>query len=67
MSDVPFASNSGTASGGNVCGFELPLASMVRAVCRAAETGSDALYDVMLKVTLMVDAAAPTYGVPGDL
>ncbi|HKG13534.1 MAG TPA: hypothetical protein VKB12_09340, partial [Pyrinomonadaceae bacterium] len=35
---------------------------MVRAVCRAAETGSDALYDVMLKVALMVDAAAPTYG-----
>src|SRR5215212_2593176 len=62
MSDVPYASNSGTASGGDACGFELPLAAMVRAVCRAAETGSDALFDVMLKVALMVDAAAPTYG-----
>src|SRR5215217_5068577 len=62
MSDVTSASNSETASGGNACGFELPLAAMVRAVCRAAETGSDALYDVMLKVALMVDAAAPTYG-----
>src|SRR5215213_7847230 len=62
MSDVPSASNSWAASVGNACGFELPLAAMVRAVCRAAETGSDALYDVMLKVALMVDAAAPTYG-----
>jgi transcriptional regulator with GAF, ATPase, and Fis domain len=35
---------------------------MIRALCRAAETGSDVLYDVMLKVALMVDAAAPTYG-----
>jgi transcriptional regulator with GAF, ATPase, and Fis domain len=42
--------------------FQLPLASMVRALCRAADTGSDALYDVMLKVALMVDAAAHTYG-----
>jgi hydrogenase-4 transcriptional activator len=42
--------------------FNLPLASMVRALCRAADTGSDALYDVMLKVALMVDAAAHTYG-----
>jgi transcriptional regulator with PAS, ATPase and Fis domain len=35
---------------------------MVRALCRAAGAGSDALYDVMLKVALMVDAAANTYG-----
>jgi hydrogenase-4 transcriptional activator len=42
--------------------FQLPLASMVRALCRAADTGSDVLYDVMLKVALMVDAAANTYG-----
>src|SRR3954464_6087465 len=62
MSDVSSASNSGTTPGGNACGFDLPLAAMVRAVCRAAETGSDALYDVMLKAALMVDAAAPTYG-----
>jgi transcriptional regulator with PAS, ATPase and Fis domain len=62
MSDVPSASNSRTAPGGGAGGFDLPLAAMVRAVCRAAETGSDALYDVMLKAALMVDAAAPTYG-----
>jgi transcriptional regulator with GAF, ATPase, and Fis domain len=62
MSDVPSASNSGPSPGGNACGFDLPLAAMVRAVCRAAEAGSDALYDVMLKAALMVDAAAPTYG-----
>src|SRR5205085_1486570 len=62
MSDVPSTSNPWTAPGGNACGFDLPLAAMVRAVCRAAETGSDALYDVMLKAALMVDAAAPTYG-----
>src|SRR2546423_1846622 len=35
---------------------------MVRALCRAADTGADVLYDVMLKVALMVDAAAHTYG-----
>ena len=42
--------------------FQLPLASMVRALCRAATTGSDMLYDVMLKLALMVDATAQTYG-----
>ena len=40
----------------------MPLASMVRALCRAANTGSDILYDVMLKLALMVDATAQTYG-----
>ena len=47
---------------GGANGFQLPLAAMVRSLCRAADTGSDALYDVMLKVALMVDAAAHTYG-----
>ena len=42
--------------------FQLPLASMVRALCRAANSGSDVLYDVMIKLALMVDATAPTYG-----
>ena len=42
--------------------FHLPLAAMVRALCRAAQTGPDALYDVMLKVALMADATAQTYG-----
>jgi hydrogenase-4 transcriptional activator len=42
--------------------FELPLAAMVRAFCRAAENGSDVLYDVVLKAALMVDSMAQTYG-----
>jgi len=42
--------------------FQLPLAAMVRALCKAATTGSDMLYDVMLKLALMVDATAQTYG-----
>ena len=35
---------------------------MVRALCRAATDGADILYDVMLKLALMVDATAQTYG-----
>jgi hydrogenase-4 transcriptional activator len=35
---------------------------MVSALCRAAANGSDLLYDVMLKVALMIDATAQTYG-----
>jgi transcriptional regulator with GAF, ATPase, and Fis domain len=42
--------------------FSLPIASMVRALCKAALTGPDLLYDVMLKLTLMVDSTAQTYG-----
>jgi hydrogenase-4 transcriptional activator len=62
MSDVSSAFGSMMTPNAACGGLELPLAAMVRAVCRAAETGSDALYDVMLKAALMVDAAAPTYG-----
>src|ERR671938_1720464 len=43
--------------------FQLPLASMVRSLCRAATSGGpDLLYEVMLKMTLMVDSTAQTYG-----
>lgn len=42
--------------------FQMPVASMVRSLCKAAATGADILYDVMLKVALMVDATAQTYG-----
>ena len=35
---------------------------MVRAVCRAAGNGPDQLYEVMVKLSLMVEATAPTYG-----
>lgn len=42
--------------------FQMPLASMVRALCRASATSADVLYDVMLKLALLVDATAQTYG-----
>lgn len=40
----------------------LPISSIVRAVCQAATNGPDHLYEVMLKLSLMVEATAPTYG-----
>ncbi len=41
---------------------QLPLSSIVRAVCEAANGGPDQLYEVMIKMSLMVEATAPTYG-----
>src|SRR5687767_11790341 len=41
---------------------QLPLSSMARAVCEAANAGPDLLYEVMIKMSLMVEATAPTYG-----
>ena len=38
----------------------LPISSIVRAVCQAASSGPDLLYEVMLKLSLMVEATAPT-------
>src|SRR5215207_1480145 len=40
----------------------LPISSIVRAVCEAATGGPDLLYEVMIKMSLMVEATAPTYG-----
>src|SRR5829696_5194318 len=40
----------------------LPISSIVRAVCQAATGGADLLYEVMIKMSLMVEATAPTYG-----
>jgi transcriptional regulator with PAS, ATPase and Fis domain len=40
----------------------LPISSIVRAVCEAAKGGPDLLYEVMIKMSLMVEATAPTYG-----
>src|SRR6478672_8598457 len=40
----------------------LPIAAMVRAVCKAAHAGPEMLYEVMLKLSLMVEATVPTYG-----
>src|SRR5215204_2234400 len=42
--------------------LHLPISSIVRAVCEAAKGGPDLLYEVMIKVSLMVEATAPTYG-----
>ena len=41
---------------------QLPIGSIVRAVCEAANGGPDLLYEVMIKMSLMVEATAPTYG-----
>ena len=40
----------------------LPISSIIRAVCQAASGGPDLLYEVMIKMSLMVEATAPTYG-----
>ncbi|HEV2704895.1 MAG TPA: sigma-54 dependent transcriptional regulator, partial [Pyrinomonadaceae bacterium] len=63
MSGSPFPSQPDkTDNAAAAASFQMPLASMVRALCRAAATGSDILYDVMIKLALMVDATAQTYG-----
>ncbi|HEX8072621.1 MAG TPA: sigma-54 dependent transcriptional regulator [Pyrinomonadaceae bacterium] len=62
MPGSPLFFASGSAGQDNTGSFQLPLAAMVRALCRAATDGSDILYDVMLKLALMVDATAQTYG-----
>ena len=41
---------------------KLPISLIVRAVCEAANGGPDLLYEVMIKMSLMVEATAPTYG-----
>lgn len=41
---------------------QLPISSIVRAVCEAASAGPDLLYEVMIKMSLMVEATAPSYG-----
>jgi hypothetical protein len=40
----------------------LPIGSIVRALCRAANSGPDLLYEVMLKLSLLIEATAPMYG-----
>ena len=42
--------------------LQLPISSIVRAVCEAANGGPDLLYEVMIKMILMVESTAPTYG-----
>ena len=40
----------------------LPIGSIIRAVCQAANSGPDLLYEVMLKLSLLVESTAPMYG-----
>jgi transcriptional regulator with PAS, ATPase and Fis domain len=40
----------------------LPIGSIVRALCQAANAGPDQLYEVMIKLSLLVEATAPMYG-----
>ncbi|HEY7785572.1 MAG TPA: sigma-54 dependent transcriptional regulator [Pyrinomonadaceae bacterium] len=40
----------------------LPIGAMVRSVCQAAHAGPEMLYEVMLKLSLMVEGTVPTYG-----
>jgi transcriptional regulator with PAS, ATPase and Fis domain len=40
----------------------LPMSGIIRALCQAAKSGPDLLYEVMLKLSLVVEAAAPMYG-----
>lgn len=60
MSDSLVGNPEAPASDSNT--LELPISSIVRAVCEAANGGPDLLYEVMIKMSLMVEATAPTYG-----
>lgn len=40
----------------------LPISAIIRALCQAASSGPDLLYEVMVKLSLVVEAAAPMYG-----
>src|SRR3569832_652789 len=42
--------------------LRIHISSKVRAVCEAANGGPDLLYEVMIKMSLMGEATAPTYG-----
>src|SRR5688572_6907069 len=47
---------------GDIQTTQLPIGSIVRALCQAATSGPDLLYEVMLKLSLLVEATAPMYG-----
>jgi transcriptional regulator with PAS, ATPase and Fis domain len=60
MSDSSVPSPAAPVSDSN--SLQLPISSIVRAVCEAANGGPDLLYEVMIKMSLMVESTAPTYG-----
>ncbi|HEV2883449.1 MAG TPA: sigma 54-interacting transcriptional regulator, partial [Pyrinomonadaceae bacterium] len=41
---------------------QLPISSIVRALCQAANSGPDLLYEVMVKLCLLVESTAPMFG-----
>src|SRR6185295_5303883 len=41
---------------------QLPIGSIIRALCQAANSGPELLYEVMLKLSLLVESTAPMYG-----
>ena len=41
---------------------QLPISAILRALCQGAEAGPELLYEVMLKLSLLVEATAPMYG-----
>jgi transcriptional regulator with GAF, ATPase, and Fis domain len=62
MSNRAFAIESDQIGQNPLSESHLPLGSMVRAICEAASAGPEMLYEAMLKLALMVDMTAPTYG-----
>jgi transcriptional regulator with PAS, ATPase and Fis domain len=60
MSDSSVLSPNAAVS--DLSSLQLPISAIVRAVCEAANGGPDLLYEVMIKMSLMVEATAPTYG-----
>src|SRR5947207_8830275 len=60
MSDSSVLSPNAPVS--DLSSLQLPISAMVRAVCEAANGGPDLLYEVMIKMSLMVESTAPTYG-----
>src|SRR5947209_6773276 len=59
MIDSPYLESAEPIPGGSC---DLPFAGMVRTVCEAALAGPEILYEAMLKVSLAIEAFAPTYG-----
>lgn len=62
MPGLSGSSDSNISGKSSATSYQLPLASMIRALCKAATSGPDVLYEVMLKLALAIDATAQTYG-----
>lgn len=59
---MPESTNSYVESQSGHNSSPLPINSIVRALCRAASAGPDLLFEVTLKLSLLVEATAPMYG-----